>query len=63
VVDQTALAYYRCERIVQDIAEFCKQLFLTTGGVKHREQSYRYFTGLFLPNHEVDTACRGDTLA
>jgi spectinomycin phosphotransferase len=63
VVDQTALTYYRCERIVQDIAEFCKQLFFTPGGGEDREQSYRYFTGLFLPNHEVDTACRGDTLA
>jgi spectinomycin phosphotransferase len=56
-VDRAALAYYRYERIIQDISEFCKQLFLTTGGGEDREQSYQYFTGQFLPNHEVDVAC------
>jgi spectinomycin phosphotransferase len=32
VVDPIALAYYRYERIVQDIAVYCEQLFLTNGG-------------------------------
>jgi spectinomycin phosphotransferase len=59
-VDHMALAYYRIERIVQDIAAFCEQLFLTTEGGEDREQSYRYFTGQFIPNHEVDIAWNTD---
>jgi spectinomycin phosphotransferase len=61
-VDKMALAYYRCERIVQDIAAFCQQLFLTAAGGEDREQSYRYFTGQFLPNHEIDIAFKTDKL-
>jgi spectinomycin phosphotransferase len=61
-VDLMALAYYRYERIIQDIAAFCEQLFLTVGGGEDREQAYQYFTGQFLPNHEVDIAYKTDKL-
>jgi spectinomycin phosphotransferase len=60
-VNPRALAYYRYERIVQDIAEFCKQLLLTVEGGEDREQAYQYFTGQFLPNHVVEVACKTDT--
>ena len=56
VIDPAALAYYRCERIILDIAEYCEQLLLSTEGGEDREQSYQYFTGIFLPDHEVDLA-------
>jgi len=59
-VDRMALAYYRYERIIQDIAAFCEQIFLTVEGGEDREQSYQYFTGQFLPNHEVEIACKTD---
>ena len=59
-VDQRALAYYRYERIVQDIAEFCNQLFLTTDGGEDREQAYKYFTSSFLPGHVLDVAVATD---
>jgi spectinomycin phosphotransferase len=59
-IDPAALAYYHYERIILDIAEFCKQLFLTTGGGVDREQSYQYFTSNFLPNHEVEIAFKTD---
>lgn len=59
-IDPMALAYYRYERIIQDIAAFCQQLLLTTAGGSDREQAYEYFTGQFLPGHEVDLACRND---
>jgi spectinomycin phosphotransferase len=62
-IDPTALRYYRCERIVVDIAEFCQQLLATTEGGEDRDESYRYFTGIFLPDHELDLALRGDTWA
>jgi spectinomycin phosphotransferase len=62
-IDPTALRYYRCERIVVDIAEFCQQLLATTQGGEDRAESYRYFTGIFLPDHELELALRGDSLA
>jgi spectinomycin phosphotransferase len=55
-VDQTALAYFRYERIIQDIATFCEQLLITTDGGEDREQAYQYFTSIFLPDHELDIA-------
>lgn len=59
-LDGTALAYYRHERIIQDIAEFCKQLLWSQDGGMDREQSLEYFTGQFLPGHEVDLAFESD---
>jgi spectinomycin phosphotransferase len=55
-IDQTALAYFRYERIIQDIAAFCEQLLLTPKGGDDREQAYHYFTSTFLPNHELEIA-------
>ena len=59
-VNQTALAYYRYERIIQDIAEFCKQLLLTTDGGDDREQAYTYFTSSFLPGNVIEAAMLTD---
>jgi spectinomycin phosphotransferase len=59
-IDPVALRYYRYERIVVDIAEYCQQLLATTDGGDDRAQSYQYFTSTFLPNHEIDLAMRGD---
>ena len=59
-IDPLALAYYRYERIIQDIAAYCEQLFLSVEGDKDREQSYQYLTGSFLPNHEVEIAFTTD---
>ena len=58
-VDGMALAYYRCERVIQDIAEFCAQLLSTAAGGKDRQQSLGYFTGQFEPGQEVEIAIRG----
>jgi spectinomycin phosphotransferase len=55
-IDLVALFYYRCERIVVDIAEFCQQLLATTNGCDDRAQSYHYFISAFLPEHEVELA-------
>ncbi len=56
---RNALTYYRYERILQDIAEFCKQILLTTGG-DDRIQSYKYLLSSFGPGHEVDAAFHTD---
>jgi len=55
-IDPIALAYYRYERIIQDIAVECEQIFLTTGGGEDREQALRYLTSNFLPNSVLEIA-------
>ncbi len=57
-VDRMALAYYRCERIIMDIAEFCEQILATDAGGEDREQGYRWFISNFLPGHEIELANR-----
>ncbi len=59
-VDPVGLAYYRYERIVVDIAEFCEQLLSSSGSPEDREQSYRYMTGSFLPGQDLEIATRLD---
>lgn len=61
-IDYVALAYYRYERIVLDIAEFCKQLLLSDEGGEDREQSLQYLTSNFLPGHEIELAHDADEL-
>ena len=59
-IDPTALAYYRYERIIQDIAAYCQQLLLSSAGGQDREQSFTYFASNFLPGHEIEIACERD---
>jgi spectinomycin phosphotransferase len=59
-MDQAALAYYRYERVIQDIAAFGEQILLTEAGGEDREQGYQYFTSNFLPGHEIDLALQAD---
>jgi spectinomycin phosphotransferase len=59
-IDPRALAYYRYERIIQDIAVFCEQILLTNEGGEDREQSFRYLTSSFLPNNTIEIAYRSD---
>ncbi len=59
-VDQVALAYYRYERIVEDIAVFSEQIFSTNKGGRDREQSLRYLKSNFLPNNTIEIAYKSD---
>jgi len=52
------LAYYRDERIIQDIAAFCEQIFSSPAGGEDREQSLRYLKSNFLPNETIEIARR-----
>jgi spectinomycin phosphotransferase len=54
--DLTALAYYRCERIVQDIATYCDQILSTTENGPDRAQGLLYLMSSFQPNGVVDIA-------
>jgi len=62
-IDPVGLRYYRCERIIVDIAEFCQQLLTNTAGGEDRAQSFAYFTSAFLPGHEVELALSEDQSA
>jgi spectinomycin phosphotransferase len=59
-IDPIALAYYRYERIIQDVAVYCEQIFLTNGGGKDREQSFQYLTSTFQPNNTIEIAYKSD---
>lgn len=59
-IDPVALAYYRYERIIQDIAVFCEQIFSTNEGGQDREQSLRYLKSNFLPNNTLEIAYKSD---
>jgi spectinomycin phosphotransferase len=62
-VNQKALAYYRYERIIQDIAEFCKQILLTNAGSEDRLQSYEYLVSSFSPGNVVEAAILTDQVS
>ncbi|MHB8132642.1 MAG: phosphotransferase [Anaerolineaceae bacterium] len=59
-INPFAIAYYRYERIIQDIAAFCEQLLLTHGGGEDREQSLFYLKSNFLPNNTIEIAYQSD---
>ena len=59
-INAAALAYYRYERIVQDIWEFGKQLLLTDDGGEDREQSLRYLMSNFGPDGTIAIAYASD---
>jgi spectinomycin phosphotransferase len=61
-INHTALAYYRYERIVQDIAAFCEQLLSGDEGGADGEQSFQYLQSNFSPAGTVELALRADKI-
>ncbi len=59
-IDPIALAYYRYERIIQDIAAFCEQLLSTNTGGEDREQAFLYLESNFLPKGTIEIAYQSD---
>ncbi|HXF28256.1 MAG TPA: phosphotransferase, partial [Chlamydiales bacterium] len=64
-VHSTSLAYYRHERIVEDIALICQELLLTTANGKNRpnksrQNMYKQFIDMFEPRGVVDIAFKTD---
>ncbi len=57
-VDQTILAYYRFERIVEDIAIYVKEILMSEESSKDREEMYRHFVDQFEPRGVVDLALK-----
>lgn len=59
-VNAIALAYYRYERIIEDIAIYCEQLFLSDDGGADRRQSLENLKSNFRPNGTIDIARQSD---
>ena len=59
-VDPVALAYYRCERIIQDIAEYGDQISAANEGGADRERSFRQLTSIFRPGGVLEIAHKSD---
>ena len=50
------LAYYRYERVIEDLAVICEQILLTDEGGADRERSYGWFTSNFEPGSTIEIA-------
>ncbi len=59
-LNAAALAYYRYERIIQDIAAYCQELLLTAVGGEDRAQSLHYVKSNFAPNGTIAQAQAAD---
>jgi spectinomycin phosphotransferase len=59
-IDLTALTYYRYERIVSDVAEFCQQVFSAMEGDADRERSLQKYYSIFLPGQVLEMAYKTD---
>ncbi|MCU0488183.1 MAG: phosphotransferase [Anaerolineales bacterium] len=58
VVSRDALAYYRFERIIQDMAAFCEQILDANDGGEDRLQALQYVKSNFDPGGTVEAAYR-----
>ena len=59
--DPNALAYYRYERIVQDIAVYCEEVLLSEGDSEDRQAGARQLMSQFQPNQVIDITFKADT--
>ena len=57
-IDPTALAYYRYERVIEDLVVICDLLLPTDEGGEDRERSYGWFTNNFEPGQTIEIADR-----
>lgn len=59
-INAIALAYYRYERIIEDIAVECELIFLSNEGSVDRAKALRSLRSQFLPNHVLEIAYQSD---
>jgi spectinomycin phosphotransferase len=57
-INLSALAYFRYERIIEDLVVIAEQLLLTDEGGADRERSYGWFTANFAPGQTIEIADR-----
>jgi spectinomycin phosphotransferase len=59
-INPLALAYYRYERIVEDLAVDSELIFRSNEGGEDREKSLGYLTSNFLPGNTIEIAYQAD---
>ncbi|MBE7551491.1 MAG: aminoglycoside phosphotransferase family protein [Anaerolineales bacterium] len=59
-VNPITMAYYRYERIIEDIAVICEQIFLSDEGGQDRKQALEILKSNFLPNNTIEIAYQSD---
>lgn len=55
-INQDAMAYYRFERVIQDIGDYCEYIFLSDEGGDDRMQCFEHLQPVFLPNGAIERA-------
>ena len=61
-INQVAISYYRCERVIEDIAVYCEHIFLSDEGGEDRKESLENVKANFLPNGTIDVAYQSASL-
>ncbi len=61
-IDFAVLAYYRYERVIEDLVAYGEQLLLTDEGGADRESGYRRFISNFEPGSTIEIAENTDRL-
>jgi spectinomycin phosphotransferase len=59
-INQDAICYYRFERIIQDIGEYCEYIFLSDEGGDDRMQCFEHLQPVFLPNGAIERAYQSE---
>ncbi|ETZ07137.1 spore coat protein, CotS family [Holospora obtusa F1] len=55
-INHAVFAYYRFERIIQDIGDYCEYIFLSDEGGEDRIQCFEHLQPVFLPNGSIERA-------
>ena len=61
-IDFAMLAYYRYERVIEDLVAYGEQLLLTDEGGADRPEAYERFTGNFEPGQTIEIAEKTNSL-
>ncbi|MDP2193350.1 MAG: aminoglycoside phosphotransferase family protein [Alphaproteobacteria bacterium] len=61
-INQYVLSYYRFERIIQDISEYCEYIFLSDEGGDDRMQCITHLQQVFMPNGAIERAHQSDKM-
>lgn len=54
-IDPIALRYFRCARIIEDLAVECALILSAEAGDQDREQSFKYLRSNFSPGGEIES--------
>lgn len=55
-INQDVICYYRFERFIQDIGDYCEYIFQSDEGGDDRMQSFEHLQPVFLPNGAIERA-------